>query len=212
MKKIIYSFIAVAVCLLLCFFADSDTEISTEQPPTQLPVSSQLPTSEPEIEIEYTKTQTAKKEIAATKEPETILPEPTPEPEAADELTCTLAVRCDSVLENIELLSDAKRKILPEDGMIYPERKVEFYEGESVFDVLLRELGENEIHLEFVKTPMYNSAYVEGIGNLYEFDCGDMSGWKYSVNGEKPTQGCSQYMVKKGDRIVFYYTINYLKD
>lgn len=35
-------------------------------------------------------------------------------------------------------------------------------------------------------TPAYNSAYIEGIGNLYEFDCGNLSGWMYSVNGVWP--------------------------
>ena len=33
---------------------------------------------------------------------------------------------------------------------------------------------------------MYNSYYVEGIGNLYEFDCGSESGWMYKVNGWFP--------------------------
>lgn len=30
---------------------------------------------------------------------------------------------------------------------------------------------------------MYNSAYVQGINNLYEKDCGQWSGWMYEVNG-----------------------------
>lgn len=33
---------------------------------------------------------------------------------------------------------------------------------------------------------MYNSAYIEGINNLYEFDCGELSGWMYKVNGLVP--------------------------
>ena len=32
------------------------------------------------------------------------------------------------------------------------------------------------------KTPIYNSAYIEGIHNLYEFDCGSLSGWENLYN------------------------------
>ena len=94
---------------------------------------------------------------------------------------------------------------MPEDGIIFGAQIVEFSEGESVFDVMLREMKDNKIHFEFVHTPMYDSAYIEGIGNLYEFDCGRHSGWMYRVNGESPNYGCSQYILKNGDKIEFYY-------
>lgn len=53
---------------------------------------------------------------------------------------------------------------------------------------------------------MYNSAYVEGIGNLYEFDCGNMSGWMYKVNDWFPNYGCSRYELKNGDTVEWQYT------
>ena len=55
--------------------------------------------------------------------------------------------------------------------------------------------------MEFEDTPMYNSAYIEGINNLYEFDCGELSGWMYKVNGWFPNYGCSRYQLKEGDTI-----------
>ncbi len=55
-------------------------------------------------------------------------------------------------------------------------------------------------------TPMYNSAYVEGIGNLYEFDCGSGSGWMYRVNWWYPNYGCSRYQLADGDYIEWRYT------
>ena len=55
---------------------------------------------------------------------------------------------------------------------------------------------------------MYNSYYVEGIGNLYEFDCGSESGWMYKVNGWFPNYGCSSYTLSDGDVIVWCYTCN----
>ena len=122
------------------------------------------------------------------------------------EYTCTLSVRCDTIIKNIHWLDSEKVDIVPKDGVIFAEKAITFYEGESVFDVLLREMKRNNIHLEFEDTPIYNSAYIEGIGNLYEFDCGELSGWMYKVNGWFPNYGCSRYQLSDGDRIEWVYT------
>ena len=59
--------------------------------------------------------------------------------------------------------------------------------------------------MEFAFTPVYDSVYIEGINNIYEFDCGERSGWKYSVNGKYLPVASSDYKVKSGDKIVFTY-------
>ena len=100
----------------------------------------------------------------------------------------------------------SKKPLVPADGVILPSTTVTFSEGESVFDVLQRVCQDNKIHMESVWTPMYNSAYVEGIHNLYEFDVGSLSGWMYSVNGWFPNYGCSRYQVKDGDVVEWRYT------
>ncbi len=51
-----------------------------------------------------------------------------------------------------------------------------------MFNVLQREMKKAGIQMEFENTPMYNSAYIEGINNLYEFDVGELSGWMYKVD------------------------------
>lgn len=122
------------------------------------------------------------------------------------ELTCTLSVRCDTILENIAFLDKEKQGLVPKDGIIYGEQTVTFYEGESVFNLLVREMKRNKIHMEFENTPINNSAYIEGIGNLYEFDCGELSGWMYKVNGWFPGYGCSSYKLKEGDKVEWVYT------
>ncbi len=121
-------------------------------------------------------------------------------------LTCTLSVRCDSIGEYIDWLDEEKVDILPSDGIIYAEKEVDFNEGDTVFDVFVREMKANKIHFEYVNTPGYNSAYIEGIANLYEFDCGELSGWTYKVNGQVPNCGCSQYALNSGDKIEWIYT------
>lgn len=119
---------------------------------------------------------------------------------------CTISIECSNILSNQSKLSPAKKEVLPQDGIILPEQEVQFSEGESVFDILQRVCKENKIHLESSWTPMYDSAYIEGINNIYEFDCGKLSGWMYSVNGVFPNYGCSRYEVKEGDRIEWRYT------
>ena len=127
-------------------------------------------------------------------------------------LSCTLSVRCDTISDNMDLIPSEKVSLVPDDGVILKETEVVFYEGESVFNVLLREMKRNKIHMEFVKTPVYDSAYIEGINNIYEFDCGELSGWMYKVNGWFPNYGCSRYILKDGDSVEWVYTCNLGKD
>lgn len=121
-------------------------------------------------------------------------------------LTCTLEIRCDSLLSRLEELEPGKAELVPEDGILLPEMEVTFQEGETVFDVFRRVLREEKIHFEYVDASAYNSVYIEGIGNLYEFDCGPQSGWVYSVNGVQPGLGCSSYTLAEGDAVLFSYT------
>ena len=119
---------------------------------------------------------------------------------------CTLEIRCDTLLENLDKLSSGKAELVPEDGVLLEKTTVSFEFGESVFDVLRRCLREQNVHFEYVDAKAYGSTYIEGIGNLYEFDCGEQSGWLYFVNGISPGLGCSGYTVANGDEIVFAYT------
>ncbi|MDR0838529.1 MAG: DUF4430 domain-containing protein [Oscillospiraceae bacterium] len=169
---------------------------------------------------------------------ETATPEPTPEPEPTKDqyqtdpipsgkpapvepqdatvgdgsFTVTLSVRCDTILDNLNLLDKNKHELVPADGIIFPATEVTVYEGESVFNVLQREMKRNKIHFEFMNTPIYNSAYIEGINNLYEFDVGELSGWMYKVNGWYPNYGCSRYQLKAGDVVEWNYTCDLGRD
>ena len=120
--------------------------------------------------------------------------------------TCTFSIECSTILNNLDMLETEKLEMVPFDGVILNEITVVFYEGESVFDVLQRVCKENKIHMEASWTPMYNSAYIEGIHNLYEFDCGALSGWMYRVNGWYPNYGCSRYQLQDGDVVEWRFT------
>ena len=121
-------------------------------------------------------------------------------------LTCTLEIRCDMLLENLDRLSGEKAALVPENGILLEVTEADFSAGESVFDVFRKILREEKLHFEYVDASAYDSVYIEGIGNLYEYDCGAQSGWMYSINGIYPGLGCSAYTLADGDVIVFNYT------
>lgn len=118
---------------------------------------------------------------------------------------CTMYISCRTALTN-EKLNKKTRALLPDDGFILPSENISFTDGESVFDILKRVCREKNIRMEFSIVPLTGGAYIEGIGNLYEFDCGSVSGWMYSVNGEFKSIGCSECLVSDGDSIEWQYS------
>ena len=105
--------------------------------------------------------------------------------------TCTISISCATILDNMDACDPDKREQVPQDGVILAPVEVGFQTGENVFDVLQRVCRENRIQMESKWTPLYESAYIQGIHNLYEFDVGSGSGWMYSVNDWYPNYGCA---------------------
>lgn len=132
--------------------------------------------------------------------------ETTQSPEAEGTYLCTISIYCDTILKNMDLLNPSKTSSVPSNGCILQTETVEFTPGDTVFDVLQRVTKENGIQMEYSYTAIYGSMYIEGINNLYEFDCGELSGWMYSVNGVFPGFGCSKYVLKNNDVIKWVYT------
>ena len=122
------------------------------------------------------------------------------------ENTCTISISCATILDNMKQCASEKQELVPSDGWLLEPVEVRFSQGESVFDVLKRTCRQHKLHMEFSNTPIYHSAYIEGIGNLYEFDVGPLSGWMYKVNDWFPNYGCSNYELKDGDVIEWVYT------
>lgn len=87
---------------------------------------------------------------------------------------------------------------------------VECQNGATVYDVFTAVLDK--------KGYTYMGAedgYVYGIITpagkaLYSFDNGPYSGWMYKVNDINPVEGLKDYVVSKGDSIVWYYTDDYV--
>lgn len=127
---------------------------------------------------------------------------------AANDKSCTITILCNTILDNMGNLTPGKEQFVPSNGVILGTSQVSFSDGETVFDVLTRVCANTGIQIEYSWTPMYGSYYIEGINNLYEFDCGHESGWMYKVNGWFPNYGCSSYKLADNDDIVWCYTCN----
>lgn len=206
--------IVAAVCAaLILIFAFSAVKLFYSEPQKEAePVFSGEKEPDTVTETPKESEEEVKEAPAEQKKEEPPKEEPVKEEPKKEEPSCTLSVRCDTALSNKDMLDSSKTDILPEDGVIFPETTVYFSEGESVYDVLVREMMNAKIHMESENTPMYKSAYIEGIANLYEYDCGPLSGWMYKVNGEFPNYGCSAYVLSDGDRVEWVYTCDLGKD
>ena len=191
--------------------AAEETPAKTEEVVTEAPAeqpAAETPVAEPEQPTMIIDPATGKDQYLTDPVPEgkplPVEPQNVVVGDAA--YTCTISISCETILDNMDLCDEEKVELVPEDGWILEPVKVTFYEGESVFNVLQRVCKQNKIHMEFENTPIYNSAYIEGIHNLYEFDVGELSGWMYKVNGWFPNYGCSRYQLKDGDVICWVYT------
>lgn len=123
--------------------------------------------------------------------------------ENADETVCTVTIVCKTALESGKL-SDTMLSLLPADGVLLDHYAVPYQKGDSVFDAIAKAIRENKIHMEYSGTKTV--PYIEGVANLYEFDCGSLSGWMYRVNGWFASFGMGQYPLSGGDSIELIYT------
>ncbi|MBO4504930.1 MAG: DUF4430 domain-containing protein, partial [Lachnospiraceae bacterium] len=113
----------------------------------------------------------------------------------------TLMIRCDTIVGE-------SSEFIPEDGAILEKKEYGIREGESVYDLLVEAVRENGIHMENKKTSVgaHGAYYISGINHIYEYEYGELSGWMYYVNGEAPSVGCGDYVLKDGDEVAWLYT------
>lgn len=123
------------------------------------------------------------------------------------ELSCSLSINCAAVLADLADFDPNKIELLPEDGMLLAVTEVKFSQGETALELIKRECQARGIHFE-----VSADGYIKGIGNIYEFDCGDVSGWLYKVNGEFAVQGASDYQVQPGDALEWFYSCDFGAD
>jgi hypothetical protein len=93
----------------------------------------------------------------------------------------------------------------PKDfGVILSKTKVSLNEGDTVLDMLLKASKKKNILVEHSGSGAM--AYIEGIDNIYEFDYGPKSGWKFKLNGTTISKSSGIVKVKKDDVIEWVYS------
>ncbi|MBR3268124.1 MAG: DUF4430 domain-containing protein [Oscillospiraceae bacterium] len=116
----------------------------------------------------------------------------------------TMEIRCDVIL------GKPGSEAYPEDGVLMPLTEFSIEPEENALTLLYDAVKTYRIQIEVdgVSGDAVETAYVRGIASLYEFDFGDLSGWTYTVNGERPSVGCGSCILHDGDRVVWEYTVN----
>lgn len=132
---------------------------------------------------------------------------PTPTPEAQ---TVTITIVCTNALRS-DALPEGVRALLPAGGVLL-QRTVTLEAGDTVWSVTQRACAAAGLSVETTYAAAQSAVYVEGIGQLYEFDCGQGSGWIYKVNGASPGVGCDSCTLHAGDSITWAYTCDYGND
>lgn len=220
--------LGIAAVLAAAFFLAGN---KAEKTPANVEISEKAQSSEEPDKIVFSETRgivEEKKAVAQTPVP-TVLPTPTPyqdmgftenikidasqisvstpvpvQTDVPKKTMCYISINCRTLIENPEKLKSEKKELVPADGMIISNEHISFAEGDSLFDVLQKAAKEFKIQVDFEKNAS-GGVYVKGIGNLYEKDAGDMSGWGYTVNGEYPTVSCTEYKVKSDDKLEWIY-------
>lgn len=127
--------------------------------------------------------------------------------------TVTVSIDCKALAEDMSKLTKPElKKYIPKDGVILKETTYNFEDGENVYDALEALCLENDIQLETSEDTVYKSRYIEGINYLYEKDGGKMSGWLFSVNDDVPNYGASKVKLENGQKIRWFYTVDYKED
>ena len=126
--------------------------------------------------------------------------------------TATLLISAENAMYNRDMLNATARDAVPIDGIILNEIEFDVYEKESCYQAVSRVLQTIKMQVEFEGDQNSPSAYVKGVGNVYEKDGGDQSGWFYSVNNILPSVGMNHYYLKDGDSVRLDYSLNYGED
>lgn len=113
-----------------------------------------------------------------------------------------------------KVCQEKKYPTCPEDGRAevpLPPTIMEIEEETTVLEALIEITEKNNIHMDY-RGGRGATAYVQGMGNVYEFDRGQGSGWMYRVNGIFPDRGAGVVPLCDGDIVEWLYTTNLGQD
>ena len=123
------------------------------------------------------------------------------------EEVCYITIECKSILKHLGDLKPGHEKYVPSDGYLLRKYSCTYKSGDTAYDILKRSCAAQ--HIKITAENTVYGVYIAGINNIDEKDCGDESGWLYSVNGKFPSITCGKQKVKPNDEVLFTYTCEY---
>ena len=84
--------------------------------------------------------------------------------------------------------------------------------GSSVGDVFAQVLTKHGYTFEGLSKNYISHITTPAGERIGEFTNGNLSGWMYTVNGHHPEVGLNSYILTGGDRIIWHYTDDYMKE
>lgn len=117
------------------------------------------------------------------------------------QITCTVAVTCQSVWEHLDRVTAQVLDGLPEDGQLLPETEVTVSQGATVLEALQAAARAAGLSVGTAD----GSDTVERIGDLANGDAGEGSGWTCTCNGAAIPEPVAVQTVAQGDQVVWSY-------
>lgn len=122
-------------------------------------------------------------------------------------LLVEISAECTTVLTKMDDIDSAVNppELIPEDGVVISRCEVSLPEGATAFDALIEAARQQRVRVDYTGASSMGT-YVSGIGGIYEFGFGGLSGWMYRVNGEFPDVSSADITLNPGDVVEFVYT------
>lgn len=111
------------------------------------------------------------------------------------------AVEGDDITTEIKIVCYAEES---PKSVILKASPIGLENGSTAYDQLL--IATRKYGIQMEHNGIVPNVYIEGIDDLYEFDCGELSGWMYRVNGQMSDKGCGEYVLSDGDEVEWIYT------
>lgn len=120
-----------------------------------------------------------------------------------EQVSFTIEVRCDAVVANPEsMINQDNLANIPADGTCIAQMKCSGNGGTTALEAVEVACRIKGIALDA------SSGFVSSLGYLANGDCGDWSGWMFSVNDEFLPVGADEYKVQDGDHITWAYSVD----
>lgn len=131
-----------------------------------------------------------------------------PDAVTEDSQTVFLSIDCSTVIGNENLKEELNsEEYIGKDGKLAERVELVLLENDTAFSLLQRYTRYVGMALDY-QTTVPRGFYIRGINHLYEYDCGNLSGWFFSVNGEFLSVGCGDCALVAGDSVLFVYSCN----